>query len=42
MLSGGAVALVHEWGWVSAVVAAVAGVYAAYKTPDVAAYVQSR
>jgi hypothetical protein len=42
MLAGSAVALIHKWGWVSLIVAVVAGVYAAYKTPDIGRSIDPR
>ncbi len=36
VLAGGFVSLFFGWGWVAGIVAAAAGSYAAYKTPDAA------
>lgn len=42
MLAGGTVGLFYKWGWLSLLVAAAAGVYAAYKTPDIGASIDPR
>jgi hypothetical protein len=42
MLAGGAVSVFYGWGWVALVVAAVVGVVAAYKTPDIGASIDPR
>lgn len=34
MLAGGATSMFLGWGWGAVIVAALAGGYAAYKTPD--------